>query len=437
MSPSKYVIVAPFWKQAGHVGNYRVDRFIRWLSERGDHVILVRAGDLDRTAQTPWGVEITVCDPFGLYRGPCTSGGPPPRQPNRFRRSLSYVIFNPDPTIVWAHRAAVHPSVLQLARGARWVISSSPPESAHVAAARLASRIGSDLLVDMRDGWLDEPLKPLLRASGVQRWREGRLERRTLDQSRCVLVTSAGWKKLLTARLPHLTSKITVLTNAYPPAAPPSVKPASATAEGLTLVHSGRLSGSRQSQQVGVLLDPLLAGVKAGTRPKGTILFLGSLSRQDLDALTGYQHRFQEWGWQIMTQAAVPRDEMLNRLAVSDGLLLLSASNAAIPSKTFEYIVTRKPVLAVCPEESSVWQMTRDLPQFFPVACGSDAQGAKDAVNGFLAACSAGCSQVEVPPEYAEEHLKTIFLAQLSTGSTLADAGACGHVRSHMASVGS
>jgi hypothetical protein len=415
MSQSKYVIVAPFWNHAGSVGHYRIDRFIRWLSERGGEVIVVRAGDRDQTSQTPWGFEITIRDPFGLYPGPSPSAGPPARQPNRLRRSLSYLIFNPDPTIVWARRAAVHPSVLKFGRGASWVISSSPPESAHVAAARTASHLGAALLVDMRDGWLDEPLKPLLHSSAMRRWREGRLERRMLDQARCVMVTSAVWKELLTARLPHLASKTTVLTNAYPLVATPSVRPASSTTEGLTLVHSGRLFGSRQSQRVGLLLDPLLEGLKARTRQMGTILFLGSLSREDLHDLTGYQHRFNQWGWQIVTQAAVPRDEMLNRLALCDGLLLLSASHAAIPSKTFEYIVARKPVLAVCPEESSVWQMTRDLPQFFPVVCYGDARRAPDAVNAFLSACSSGCAQFEVPPEYSEEHLKTIFLAQVSS----------------------
>lgn len=42
MSSSKAIILALYWKLRGYVDNYRVDRFIRWLSERGDEVVVVR-----------------------------------------------------------------------------------------------------------------------------------------------------------------------------------------------------------------------------------------------------------------------------------------------------------------------------------------------------------------------------------------------------------
>jgi hypothetical protein len=43
----KAMIFAPFWGQPGHVGNHRVDRFVRWLAEDGYAVVIVRAGDAD------------------------------------------------------------------------------------------------------------------------------------------------------------------------------------------------------------------------------------------------------------------------------------------------------------------------------------------------------------------------------------------------------
>jgi len=37
----KAVIFAPFWRQTDHVGNHRVDRFVRWLAADGFYVVLV------------------------------------------------------------------------------------------------------------------------------------------------------------------------------------------------------------------------------------------------------------------------------------------------------------------------------------------------------------------------------------------------------------
>lgn len=56
----------------------------------------------------------------------------------------------------------MHPLVLAHAAGAAVVISSSPPESTHIGSVRLADALDAKLLVYLRDGWLDEPLKPYL-----------------------------------------------------------------------------------------------------------------------------------------------------------------------------------------------------------------------------------------------------------------------------------
>ena len=59
-TPKKAVLFVPFWRQEGHVGNYRVDRFTRWLADEDYAVIIVRAGNSYRECQQPWGREITV-----------------------------------------------------------------------------------------------------------------------------------------------------------------------------------------------------------------------------------------------------------------------------------------------------------------------------------------------------------------------------------------
>lgn len=413
MPRSKAVIIAPYWRLPGYVGDYRVDRFIRWLSERGDDIALIRGGEEDRVDQMPWGVEITVRDLLGVFSARTLSGE---RRrsglKHHIRHGLSNLLLSPDPIIAWGYRMAVNANVLRFARGAKWVISTSPPESPHVAAAWLARRIRAAHIVDMRDGWLDEPLKQQLKDSRIRRWRESRLESRILRRANRIFVTSHEWREMLQARLPFVSEKTVVLTNAYPQGA---IQPVTSPAlDGpLTLLHAGRLLGSSGSRHAGLLLDPLLNGLDSQSGKEGTIIFLGGLSSKDTEELERFKEAFEKRGWKIESRPAVPRAEMLESLSAAHGLLLLSASHAAIPSKLFEYIPMCKPVLAACSRGSSVWRIASGLPQFFPVNYES-ADQASDAVRGFLSACSSGATECEVPELYSEQYLKKIFLEHVS-----------------------
>jgi hypothetical protein len=361
----KAVIFAPFWRQSGHVGNNRVDRFVRWLSEDGYQVVMIRAGSQDERRETPWGKELTVRGPLGLYREAAPgSAAPAPRKPNKLRRWLAYWLFNPDPGIVWARAAAANPSVQAVAADADFILSSSPPESAHVGAWLLSQRLNRPHIVDMRDGWLDEPLKPILVNSALRRWQEGRLEAKILADAHTIFVTSGVWRDLLCQRLPAVADKTVVLTNGYPKEVEGSEALADPvpTEDGLVLIHAGRFTGSRRTQSPDLLLEPLLSAIRQG-HPHGVVKLIGPLVADELAVIEQYQSRFEEAGWRIECPGSMPRDQLLKELPKASGLLLLSASHAAIPSKLFEYIPTWRPMLVVTEKNSATWRICEGLPQ--------------------------------------------------------------------------
>ncbi|MEO0398464.1 MAG: glycosyltransferase [Pseudomonadota bacterium] len=75
-------------------------------------------------------------------------------------------MFLPDPDIRWSLRAV---KAAQRARFAPdWIITTSPPESIHIAGRLLASRWRAGWIADFRDNWLVDPLLPQ-RHSGVRR----------------------------------------------------------------------------------------------------------------------------------------------------------------------------------------------------------------------------------------------------------------------------
>jgi hypothetical protein len=412
------LIVAPFWRQQGHVGVYRVDRFVRWLSGAGVRVVVLRGGRADAARTTDWGVEVTIRDPLGLYpesaegQGPAVTTG---RRPNSLRRSLGHLAFVPDPTIVWARRAAGHRLLRTHCPTPAWVIASSPPESAHVAAALLVSRLGGRLVVDLRDGWLDEPLRSVLRRPGLRRWWEGRLERRVLGAAATIFVTSPVWRALLERRLPWTAGRLVELTNGYPLHLPEPPVRTGVSQEPLQLLHAGRFAGSRRGQSVDALLSALWAGGGAclGESPRGGgITLLGALEEDDREQAMAWHTRLEACHWQLRVEAPVSRESLFARYARADGLLLLAASRAAVPSKLFEYLPLRRPILSVTPAGSAVDQLTLGVPQVFRTA-GADDAGASAVVRAFLGACRSPDPAAAVPRQFAESDLSARFLEAL------------------------
>lgn len=413
----KVIIFAPFWRQVGHVGNNRIDRFVRWLARDDYRIVIIRAGSADAIREEPWGQEITVRDRLGLYRD--TESGAPstnPRKPNKWRRALAYWLFNPDPTVVWARSAARHPTVVAAMEGARFILSSSPPESAHVGAWMLSHNASVPHIVDMRDGWLDEPLKPLLRSSALRRWQETRLERRILQDAKGIQVTSAVWKDLLCERYPQLTSKVQVLTNGYPENVQALSDSAGDRVDGskIVLIHAGRFTGSDLTRTPSLLLEPLLVNLNNGSNT-GVILLLSALTREELAQIAAFEPRFKAIGWQIETPGAIPRSELLAQLPKASGLLLLSASHAALPSKLFEYIPTGLPIFVVTSKGSATWAICKHLPQATMVDTATYAGGGM-ANESDIFYEKPGFS---VPDVYSEHELSRQFksLVQLYTHS--------------------
>ena len=361
----KAVLFVPFWRMAGHVGNNRVDRFRRWLNGDGYELVIVCAGTRESVRNKPWGQEITVVDRLGLHPE-AVSGqtrAVSTRKPSKLRRTLAYWVFNPDPGVVWAKAAARHPKVIAAMEGTQFILSSGSPDSAHVGAWMLSRKTGVPHIMDMRDGWLDEPLKPLLLTSALRRWQEGRLESRIARDAKAIQVTSNAWKDLFDARYPHLAYKVHVLTNGYPAQMPTTkVKTQKGKDDELVLIHAGRFTGSRLSHTPDLLMEPLLKNLEY-ILGKGVIRFYGDLSNDEVMCIQSYQRRLAAINWRVEFPGVVPRLEMLEIMQQADGLLLLSASHAALPSKLFEYLAMGLPIGFVADSGSATHSALCNLPQ--------------------------------------------------------------------------
>lgn len=384
------LILAPWWQHEAHVGNLRLRRHVAWLKQAGYRVIIVDSGLHYSLNEEDGLTRITIPDPLRMHVAP-TADAAPPRKPNALRRWLAYALLLPDPSIVWAKRVLAHPVVRHTARTCAAVMSSSPPEAAFLACAALSKRYGIPFWMDMRDGWLDEPLKPLLRTSAIQRWRERALESRCLAQAKVVTVTSSHWAEMLVERYPEHRSKVRVVTNA----APTSVGIGMTNPAPIRLVYAGRLTSSRPERDTDDLARVL------SYLPEHPFTIIGDLTPDE-------QADAASRNWSL--RASLTRAELLPELAKASGLVLLSTSMGSIPAKFFDYLATGRPILGIAPRGSAAWDAMSTAPQAFAV---DPANPDPDVLAAFIAA--AGRPQAAPVPEvFSEAAVCTRFMEVLS-----------------------
>lgn len=413
-----FLIVAPFWKEVNHVGVFRIEKFVRWLSKKGFSTALLYAGKESKFKATEWGLEICLKDQLGIYKGdrdsPYDETAKKERKPNRLRRWVAETFFIPDTTITWALQTIFSNVIKNNIASVKYVLSSSPPEGAHISSYILSKHYGAKLLIDMRDGWVDEPLRQVVISSWLRKKIEKKIEKKILESASRIYVTSEVWLESLNKRLFFTKEKTVLLTNGYDKNHNNWFNNSEINVEGsnnnkkpLELLYTGKLTLSDSRRR----FSKLIKRFNEFENQEGVfikIIVIGKMSVEDKEEIESARNRLVIKGIEIITMSSKPRKEIYKMISLSDGLLLLSTSFAAIPIKFFEYISSRKPVYCVAPKDSAVWRVASELPQFFVDT--HDSKEKSDIVNEFIDSVKAKRHQSSVPKEYEDEYLKEIFL---------------------------
>lgn len=408
MKRRQLLIVAPHFEHPGHLGGIRTERFQRWAGEEGFEVIVVRAASTERIEERPWGRVITIRDPLGFYRDVSGDNGerpPAPRNANRLRQTMAYLLWVPDPVMLWASRVLRSAALREFCPRPDWILASSPPESSLVLAFRLAERGASNLFLDFRDGWLDETMIPLLKTSAFQRRRHARLESMVIRRAQAITLSSEIWHEMLGSRYPEEAGKMAVLTNCCPPEFPSQKRVATDGSGRLKLLYAGKIHSSRPERRIEMLLDPLETGLPAG----GELIFRGNLSQTEIRELESRAGRFARIDWKLSVLPPIRREGLWKEIREADGLLMLSNSRASIPAKLYDYLPSGRPILAMTGRDSILDRLANKIPQLFLYHDENE----QSRIQGFVQACRSG-SQARIPEEFREARLQRTFLELLS-----------------------
>jgi len=356
MKKKNLLIMVNFFPPSGGGGVYRPLSFVKYLSGMNWNVTVVtpKPGefwiqDPDLLKQIPSQVRIertnSLSPPrlLNLLRGKGGGGGST-RDSGRFEfmRKASEFLLLPDTYLGWVPFAVRAASRLCREKRFDVILSTSPPDSTHLAASRISSRFDIPWVVDFRDPWIGLYLREP--PTSLHRRLHRRMEKKAAEAAR-VLVTTDWQRDRLRELYPG--SRVEKIPNGYdeedfrgleglnPPAAP------------FTITHSGMLTLGRQSKS-------FLAGAalflerRAKARNRMKIVFAGARETEN-----------EAWADRLGMEGVVefvdnlPHRKCVARERTSHVLLLIKHDDiryrGLVPGKLYEYIGARRPVLAVVP----------------------------------------------------------------------------------------
>ena len=340
----RILLVAYFYPPCRDTGAHRPAAMAKWLRRLGHEVTVlttsaygaeqsdedvVRTADLQRVRARLGGRDRIDA----LYDADTYAGRPHP---------LSRVIV-PEPLLVaWMPFARAR--ALRLSRQQRFdaVITTSPPESAHLIGYALQRR-GVPWVADVRDGWTFEPLRPRFPLDAQRRLDE-RLERKWLGAADEVVCVSRPAADDLRSRLGIEPS---LVPNGWDPdlaepagdAEPPPVDP-----QRFSLVYTGRFGSYGRDPVPLVNAMAMLADEDPPLAERLELVIAGPLTGEETALM-----RRDVSPARIAVVGTLPRDRAL-ALQRDAGALVLIASprrTQLANFKLFEYFAAGRPILAL------------------------------------------------------------------------------------------
>lgn len=232
------------------------------------------------------------------------------------------------------------------------VYSTAPPFSGHIAAQRIASRLGARLILEFRDPWNHSHAQRVARSFGITRKIDDMLERRCLEAADSIVAVSEGAAELIRSSSPG--SEPHVILNGIPSQLLDSPQPERTGP--LSILYAGSLYLSRDPRSFLESLALVLRKRK-WTPQEVRLDFLGECRFFHEDSIEEYVQRLGISDHVTFTDR-VPHVEATRRISEADILLLLAQEQPIqIPNKLYDYLGMRVPVIAYADAEGETTRM--------------------------------------------------------------------------------
>lgn len=282
----------------------------------------------------------------------------PPEEVPRWKRFISSLMWLPDDRHGFI-LPAVAAGMRAFADGADLLYTTGPPFTDHVVGLLLQALTGMPWACEYRDPWVSNYGKETFVRSRLSDAVESWLEQHARRRAAMLVAVSQGIHTELTSNLSHdRADRVLLIRNGIARMAPP---PATGSGDGrFRVVHTGTFYYGRDPgpflQAVRLLLDREPAVAEALTIELiGDCRWYRGISVEQAVRDLGLDGAVEFADW-------LPHDATWERLLRADLLLLLAQHQPTqVPNKLYEYLGTRRPILALVDAIGESAALLRDI----------------------------------------------------------------------------
>jgi glycosyltransferase involved in cell wall biosynthesis len=350
----KVLLTAYHFPPLGGGGVFRVLKFAKYLPEFGyqPHVLTVK-NPMYRTRDPTLVREIPsdakVYRTFSFEHRIL-------RAPRLLNINLKW-FYMPDQNIGWLPFAVSAGAKIIKKEKIDVIYATAPSWTSLLIGFFLKRKTKKPLVIDFRDPWTDNPF--ITYPTKFHKWFENKIEKIMVAHADYVTVAFDSIKNTLVKKYPFTKSKIETITNGFDPEDFKNLKIYEKTGK-FTITHVGSIYGLLTAEPLLVALKELVEEKKE-IREKVEAVFVGRYGKETwlLVRKLGLQEnvRFVDY---------VPHREGLEFMVNSQALLLLltvedSRGKGILPGKIFEYIASRKPIIAIAPEDGRAAKIIKSV----------------------------------------------------------------------------
>lgn len=256
-------------------------------------------------------------------------------------------LFIPDARVFW-----VKPSVKYLEKYIQenqidTIITSGPPHSLHLIGLELKQKLNLNWVADFRDPWTTIGYHKALKLSDYATKKHKNLEYRVLNSADNIIVTSKTTKTEFQA----ITKKpIEVITNGFDDETSFAKAKNIVLDTKFSLAHIGSFLSDRNPEILWKSLSELVLEIPEFDKNL-EIKLIGKVSQEVLDTILSFD--LNEF---VNNLGYISHKEAIENQQKSQVLLLIEINSedtkSIIPGKLFEYMVSRRPIIAIGPKDS-------------------------------------------------------------------------------------
>lgn len=363
----KVLLITYYWPPSGGAGVQRVLKLGKYLGDFGWDPIIYTAHDaaypiIDTSLEADVPADLTVLkgpiwEPYDVYKrftgkkkGEKVYSGflSEEKKPSLTERLSVWVrgnFFIPDARRFW-----IKPSVKFLTdylaeHPVDAILSSGPPHTVHMIAKGVKQASGLPWIADFRDPWTNIDFYNQLKLTKWADRRHHKMEASVIREADRIVTVSWVWEQEFQELGAHSSS---VITNGFDDADFSSSPPA--LADKFVCSHIGYLNRDRNSAELWEAFGDLCREIPK-FREHLKLRFVGKT-----DHITFQQLAAQDLMDLVEKIDYVPHNEVLEYTRSSQILMLLvnNVPNVMghIPGKTYEYVGSRRPILAIGPEDA-------------------------------------------------------------------------------------